>query len=502
MPAAFIFAFGACMGSLINVLVYRLPRGLSVVTPPSACPSCGTKLTWRENIPIFGWLILRGKCRFCKSAISPEYPLVEAFTAALVTAFFVLYWQIDRNFHWLGINWIAIRPDWMTPSSPAQIWPTFAMLVLLLGSLVAMTLVDAKTFTIPLQLPWFIAVMGVVVHTAHAAWVQFRVGKLWRHAVDWDWVIPTPSVGVSPGGSGWWWAGACVGAMVGLGVSMLLVRSRLISRSYLDYDEWETKELAARGITREQLEGDDDRPTDWRLVLTRTVLGMGVVLAAAVVGYFVAKAAGGPAWAGPLAGVLVGPLVAGVIVRIALPGPPKGPEPEPTIAPDLWIAYPHARREALKEFVFLSPPVCLGALCGWLAAKGLGDQALPLWLAALTGALMGYLIGGVVVWAVRIGGTLAFNKDAMGMGDVHMVAGIGACLGWVDATLAFFGAAFVGLYWWFAQRTWTGRAGRAMPYGPFIAVAAVLVIACKPLIEMGLHRLLPPGPGQVPIQLP
>ena len=65
----FVLAFGACIGWLVNVLVYRMPLGLGVVTPPSRCPSCETQLTWRENIPVFGWLRLLGKCRFCRSPI-------------------------------------------------------------------------------------------------------------------------------------------------------------------------------------------------------------------------------------------------------------------------------------------------------------------------------------------------------------------------------------------------------------------------------------------------
>src|ERR1043165_4861282 len=74
----FIFAYGACLGSLTNVVVYRLPRGESIVRPPSKCPKCGTKLSWKDNIPVLGWLALRGKCRYCKNPISPEYPIVEA----------------------------------------------------------------------------------------------------------------------------------------------------------------------------------------------------------------------------------------------------------------------------------------------------------------------------------------------------------------------------------------------------------------------------------------
>lgn len=63
----FAFCFGACVGSFLNVVVYRLPAGVSIITPPSRCPRCGWRLTWRENFPILGWLWLRGKCRKCRA---------------------------------------------------------------------------------------------------------------------------------------------------------------------------------------------------------------------------------------------------------------------------------------------------------------------------------------------------------------------------------------------------------------------------------------------------
>ena len=63
----FVFMFGACVGSFLNVLVWRLPTGQSVVTPPSRCPICGHKLGWRENLPILGWFILRGAARRASS---------------------------------------------------------------------------------------------------------------------------------------------------------------------------------------------------------------------------------------------------------------------------------------------------------------------------------------------------------------------------------------------------------------------------------------------------
>ena len=78
----------------------------------------------------------------------------------------------------------------------------------------------------------------------------------------------------------------------------------------------------------------------------------------------------------------------------------------------------------------------------------------------------------------------------MGLGDVHMMAAVGACLGWIDATLAFLAAAFVGIYFVGVQLAWTRTAGRAMPYGPYLAIATVLGFLGKPWVEQGLGAIL------------
>jgi leader peptidase (prepilin peptidase)/N-methyltransferase len=75
--------FGAVFGSFLNVVVYRLPRHESLITPASHCPRCGTPVKPYDNIPILSWLLLRGHCRSCATSISPRYPFVEAVTAAL-----------------------------------------------------------------------------------------------------------------------------------------------------------------------------------------------------------------------------------------------------------------------------------------------------------------------------------------------------------------------------------------------------------------------------------
>jgi leader peptidase (prepilin peptidase)/N-methyltransferase len=87
VPVAFAAAFagimGATIGSFLNVVAYRLPRRESLVHPGSHCPRCGTAIKVYDNLPVAGWLMLRGRCRSCGTAISPRYPLVEALTAAL-----------------------------------------------------------------------------------------------------------------------------------------------------------------------------------------------------------------------------------------------------------------------------------------------------------------------------------------------------------------------------------------------------------------------------------
>ncbi len=87
--AASIFVFGLAFGSFLNVCIYRLPRGLSVVAPRSACPSCKQPIAFYDNIPVLSWLMLGGRCRHCKEKISPRYLLIELLTGFV---FLACYW--------------------------------------------------------------------------------------------------------------------------------------------------------------------------------------------------------------------------------------------------------------------------------------------------------------------------------------------------------------------------------------------------------------------------
>ena len=96
MARLLAFWLGACLGSFINVVAYRLPRDESLVFPGSHCPHCGRPIAPYDNIPILSWLLLRGRCRRCGKPISARYLLVEALMASLSLALW-LRWQSS---HW------------------------------------------------------------------------------------------------------------------------------------------------------------------------------------------------------------------------------------------------------------------------------------------------------------------------------------------------------------------------------------------------------------------
>ena len=83
-----IFILGSAIGSFLNVVIYRVPLGKSIVSPPSSCPKCGERIKPWHNIPIFGWIILGGKCASCKNPISIRYPIIEALTGFLAIIVF------------------------------------------------------------------------------------------------------------------------------------------------------------------------------------------------------------------------------------------------------------------------------------------------------------------------------------------------------------------------------------------------------------------------------
>jgi leader peptidase (prepilin peptidase)/N-methyltransferase len=431
----FLFALGSCIGSFLNVVVWRLPRielpekggpirdflacfrGLS--DPPSHCPKCGNRLKWYDNIPILGWFKLRGKCRFCRAPISVRYPIVETVTALLFVgyyvAFFIFQWraccpQPMVMSTWTddlgGIHEITRPAVWIFGESA----PIYFLYMALISALLAASLIDAELFIIPIQIPWFIAIIGFVVHA----------------------IVDRPTLPGSlnlVGDYGQVWIALSAGASLGFLVTLILWGLKIVPTSF---ERGEVLEIDVR-MMQEELEQ--------------------------------AKREGREIEQDPL--------------------------PEPYTGREM-------RREIGKEMLFLTLPLLLGGLAvagnSYLpAVRNLFAQvAQQNWLTGLLGSLLGAMVGAFVVWIMRIFGTLAFRRIAMGLGDVHLMFGVGAVIGASGSVIAFFIAPCFGLL--IALYVRLLKKQREIPYGPFLSMAsaAVMLLYCPitAYLSPGLQGLL------------
>jgi len=357
----FVFAYGACIGSFLNVVIYRLPRDKSLTRPPSSCPACEKRIRFYDNIPLISWLLLGAKCRYCKARISPRYFVVELLTALLFVAVFVLYFITE--YRRLGIE---------APTGIGMFlaggWLVYLNAVVLLAGLLAAAAIDLELWVIPLPVCWFVTVVGLISASAGVYIVNPDI--VWTYKL---W----PSASART-------AAVTVAAAVGLVISLVLLWAGVIKRSY-------------------QSETDEESPQEDR--------------------------------------------------------------------PD----YPH-RLEVLKEIVFLLPIIVCSMGGLWLSrhtSLGLKLSQVPA-IAGFLGSLSGYLAGCGIVWATRILGTLGFGKEAMGMGDVHLMGAAGAVIGPEFVVIAFFIAPFFGLIWAGFQMFF--KKTRQIPYGPFLSLAVFTVM--------------------------
>ena len=103
-----VFAFGLIFGSFLNVCIYRMPRGLSVVSPRSACPTCGKQIAAYDNIPVLSWLLLRGRCRACHTRITPRYMIVELLLGLLFLACFAEFGLRVETLKWCTFSFLLL----------------------------------------------------------------------------------------------------------------------------------------------------------------------------------------------------------------------------------------------------------------------------------------------------------------------------------------------------------------------------------------------------------
>lgn len=112
-PPLVLFVLGTILGSFFNVVIYRLPRGQSLVAPGSRCPHCGRPIHWWDNIPLVSFIVLRGRCRDCRAPIGWRYPAVEFLTGALLVALWVFFAPSER---WLDLLNAAVLSSLLVPT--------------------------------------------------------------------------------------------------------------------------------------------------------------------------------------------------------------------------------------------------------------------------------------------------------------------------------------------------------------------------------------------------
>jgi leader peptidase (prepilin peptidase)/N-methyltransferase len=361
----FIFAFGCCIGSFLNVVIYRLPRDKSLVTPPSACPACGKHIRFYDNIPLFSWLLLGRKCRFCKAKISPRYFVIELLTALIFIGVFFLYFRTD------------LRPG--VDSFLKGGWFIYLTSIIMLAAFIAASAIDLELWIIPVSICWFVTAVGLIASAVGVYVID--PSKINSFAL-----LPTTKA-VFVGDITI--ASLAAGAAIGLPMSLLLLTTGLIKRSYESEDTQD-----ALGEQQESA-GEQDF---------------------------------------------------------------------------------HHRREVCREIIFLLPIIFCSAGAYWIISKQawwIDFSQRPV-IAGLLGSLWGYFVGCGVVWATRILGTLAFGKEAMGLGDVHLMGAAGAVIGGPFVIVAFFIAPFFGLAWVAIQMFF--KKIRQIPYGPFLSLGVFAVI--------------------------
>lgn len=143
------FLYGIVIGSFLNVCIYRIPLGQSIAKERSHCMTCGYQLRWYDLVPLFSWLALGGKCRKCKAPISPQYPIVEGLNGVL----YVLIFAVN------GFNLVSI------------------LYCLMASALLALSVIDFRTFEIPFGFNVFIAILGGIRLCADLSnWTDYVIG--------------------------------------------------------------------------------------------------------------------------------------------------------------------------------------------------------------------------------------------------------------------------------------------------------------------------------------
>jgi prepilin signal peptidase PulO-like enzyme (type II secretory pathway) len=449
LPVAIL---GAIVGSFLNVVVYRLPLGLSVFSPRwSFCPHCRRTIRPLDNIPIVGWLILKGHCRSCAAPISPIYPVIEALTALV----FVTLWDV--------LFTAKLVPG--VAGFPTD-WPLIIAYLTLFSGLLASAAMDIESYTIDIRISILVMIVAVVCHAL-------------RGIPDVVLMSPDRTVGFLP-------PGLCVASTAAgltwlLGSTLLSLRNRATlapAPGSPEVSAPQGNDIAVSGTTS-------------RSITSTSV----ILLALLIVGLATWQRVAPEFNAGlPLSPIGLRFLIASVVCMTALILASWIPRPvDAEIVGEIEESRHRARAQALRELAAFLPALLVGiGVLVWIRGRaGLSLRSewadvhrayaeSWFWLQFLGGALHaigGMVIGSALGWTVRILGTLAFGKEAFGTGDIYLMGAIGAAAGVANLVFGFFLAALLALIG--VAASLFRKSSRVISFGPWLALGSFVALALE-----------------------
>ena len=248
---AITFLFGTFIGSFLNVCVHRLPRNESVVQPPSRCYSCGTHLPWHDNLPIIGWLLLRGRCRACGTSFSVRYLFAEVAVGALTAA--TAAWLYSNGTPWVQQPWVqqmtemrVFSPEVLTATIAAWQYfngtdwapqlafgAAFAALLVLVWNLYVSSLIDLDHYIIPDELTKSFQLIApfLAVFAATGLGIEIPLPASWLISVDAFGVATPTSMNLLK------WMGVIVGIAVGV-LALSIPVARVIYSTFTKEAPW------------------------------------------------------------------------------------------------------------------------------------------------------------------------------------------------------------------------------------------------------------------------
>jgi leader peptidase (prepilin peptidase) / N-methyltransferase len=421
-----LWLLGLCIGSFLNVVVYRLPAGLSIARPRrSFCPQCKAAIAWYDNLPLLSWLLLRARCRHCATPISLQYPLVEGITGL---GFVLVY-------HLLFV--VHARAGLPAAQLPTDLPLLLAWLVLL-SALIACSAMDLTSYMVDVR------VTNTVVYAAlifYACWPRLECTRVVAESTA---------------------AGTALAAFV-------------VTAFMLWWTVWRV-EPPAEPLPAETSPAPAAAP--------------GAAWVGAIVVLLLTLLAGALVYAGvdPESRVSQYALAAGLLALFAavvvIGGQQRPVDQE--LHEAIEEERHSARRVALRELCWLLPIICAAAgvivlfarVPAWAATwrSGLGWTPIAGFApaAGVLCVMLGAMVAAAAGWALRIVFTLAYGREAFGIGDIYILAAAGAAGGWDIALAGLVLSVGIALVGWLLGLLLKSTA--LIPFGPWLGLGFLVAL--------------------------